>query len=294
MANKRLNRLVVTLFLCPLLITFYTEVAAAQDFKLVYEAGSPKELSRPHDIILSADRRYIYAADNNNDRITVLNPETLELLGSFGENEVSEPHDVVFDSEGRLLVADTGNSRIAIYEVSGVKGVFVGEYTGEFHRPEGVAVHPNGRVYVSGAGSNNIVALEQGKTVTKAEGLSSPHDVAVAADGSLWLADAGNDRILRMSEDLKILTVIKGNPYAFNGPRYLGFDSKDRLYVADKYAHQVKVLTPDHQLLYVLGEGRSGLGPGLFDRPEGVVINDNKVWFSDTYNNRIVRYRISE
>ena len=64
--------------------------------------------------------------------------------------------------------------------------------------------------------------------------------------------------------------------------------------VADKYAHQIKVLSPEHQLFYVVGKSRSGMGPGLFDRPEGVVIHDDKVWFSDTYNNRIVRYRINE
>lgn len=269
-------------------------VTFAQQFELVYEAHSGQAFAQPHDITLSSDHRYLYVADNNNDRIAVLDPGSLALLGSFAEGEVSGPHDVVFQSGGRLLVADTGNSRIAIYEVSGEKGQLVGEYTGDFYRPEGVAVHPNGRIYVTGAGSNNIVAIENGKALAKAGGLSSPHDVAVAADGSVWIADAGNDRLVRMSEDLKTLTVLEGKPYHFDGPRYLDFDSKGRLYVADKYAHKIKVLTPDNQLFYTLGEDRSGLGPGLFDRPEGVVISKDQVWFSDTYNNRIVRYRISE
>ncbi len=193
-----------------------------------------------------------------------------------------------------MLVADTGNSRIAIYEVSGATGRLVGEVIGDFSRPEGVAVHPNGRLYVTGAGSNNIVALHNGKPVAKAAGLSSPHDVAVAADGSVWVADAGNDRLLRMSEDLKILNIIAGTPYDFDGPRYLEFDGQDRLYVADKYAHKIKVLTPDYKLMYTLGQDRAGLGPNVFDRPEGVVIDNQHVWFSDTYNNRIVRYRITE
>ena len=287
-------KLEVSSFFCSVLIAVFSVTATAQNFELTYEAGSSQEYSRPHDITLSADRRYLYVADNNNDRIAVLDSATLVLLGSFGEDEVSEPHDVAFDADGRLLVADTGNSRVAIYDVNGVEGVLIGEYTGEFSRPEGVAVHPNGRVYVSGAGSDNIVALEQGQSVANAGGFSSPHDVAIAPDGSVWLADAGNDRLLRMSEDLKPLSVVEGSPYAFNGPRYLDFDAKGRLYVADKYTHRIKVLTPDHRLIYVLGEGRSGLAPGLFDRPEGVVIDGDKVWFSDTYNDRIVRYRINE
>ena len=267
-------------------------VAQVQAFELSFEAHSELSFAQPHDITLSPDRRYLYVADNNNDRIAVLDPASLALLGSFAQGEVREPHDVVFQADGKLLVADTGNSRIAIYEVSGATGRLVGEVRGNFSRPEGVAVHPNGRIYVTGAGSNNIVALDNGKPVATTAGLSSPHDVAIAADGSVWIADAGNDRLLQMSEDLKILTSVEGAPYDFAGPRYLDFDNQGRLYVADKYSHKIKVLSPDNRLIYILGEDRAGLGPGMFDRPEGVVIDKQQVWFSDTYNNRLVRYRI--
>ena len=269
-------------------------VAQVQAFELSFEAHSEASFAQPHDIILSPDRRYLYVADNNNDRIAVLDPTSMALIGSFAEGEVSAPHDVVFQADGKLLVADTGNSRIAIYEVTGATGRLVGEVTANFSRPEGVAVHTNGRLYVTGAGSNNIVALEKGKPVATTAGLSSPHDVAIAADGSVWVADAGNDRLLRMSEDLKLLTIIEGTPFDFNGPRYLDFDSQGRLYVADKYSHKIKVLSPDNKLMYTLGGDRAGLGPGRFDRPEGVVIDNQHVWFSDTYNNRIVRYRIND
>ena len=269
-------------------------ITHVQAFELTFEAQSAASFAQPHDITLSPDQRFLYVADNNNDRIAVLDPTSLALLGSFAQGEVSEPHDVVFQADGKLLVADTGNSRIAIYEVSGATGQFVGEVRGNFSRPEGVAVHPNGRLYVTGAGSNNIVALDNGKPVATAAGFSSPHDVVIAADGSVWVADAGNDRLVQLSEDLKSLTIIEGAPYHFDGPRYLDFDSQGRLYVADKYAHQIKVLAPDNTLLYTLGQDRAGLGPGMFDRPEGVVIYKQHVWFSDTYNNRIVRYRITQ
>jgi DNA-binding beta-propeller fold protein YncE len=269
-------------------------VDQVQAFELAFEAHSAPSFAQPHDITLSPDQRYLYVADNGKDRIAVLDPTSLALVGSFAKGEVSEPHDVVFQADGKLLVADTGNSRIAIYKVSGATGRFVGEVLGDFTRPEGVAVHPNGRIYVTGAGSDNVVALDNGKTVAKAEGLSSPHDIAIALDGSIWIADAGNDRLLHMSEELKTLNIIEGAPYQFDGPRYLDFDSKGRLFVADKYTHKIKVLTPDNKLLYTLGQNRAGRGPGLFDRPEGVVIYNEHVWFSDTYNNRIVRYRITE
>lgn len=259
---------------------------------LIYVTGSKPQFAQPHDIVLSVDKNHLYVADNNNDRVAVLDANSLEFLASFGEGEVSEPHDVVFQSADRLLIADTGNSRIAIYQIRGTMGRLTSELRGAFRRPEGVTVHPNGRVYVTGASSGNIEAFENGQSVAVAGGLSSPHDVIVAADGSLWIADAGNDRLVQMSEDLKVKRILKDAPYHFNGPRYLDFDQAGRLYVADKYNHQIKVLAPDMNVLLTLGSGDAGLGPGKFDRPEGITIHGTDVWFSDTYNNRIVRYRI--
>ena len=60
------------------------------------------------------------------------------------------------------------------------------------------------------------------------------------------------------------------------------------LFVADKYSNSIKLISPEGELVQVLGGGKSG----IFDRPEGVEIRGGDLWFSDTYNNRIVRYRM--
>ena len=261
-------------------------------FELVYEKATDTVYSHPHDVVLSADQRYLYVADNGNDRIAVLDPDSLKLLGSFGLDELNEPHDVVFDGAGRLLVADTGGSRIAIYEVDGMQAKLVDELSQLIRRPEGVAVHPNGYVYATGAGSGNIVAYDNGQIVYSMGGLAAPHDVSVAPDGTLWIADSNNNRLLNVTQKLKIIRALEGKPYNFSGPRYLDFDDAGRLYIADKYNHQIKVLAPDLSMLLTLGDPQSTFGPRYFDRPEGITIHTNRVWFADTYNDRIVRYRI--
>jgi len=266
----------------------------ATAFDLEFVAASPQLYDKPHDLALSPDGRFLYVADNDNDRIAVLDPVSLAFLGTFGEGEVGAPHDVAFDADGRLLVADTSNSRIAVYAVSGVEGRLDGEIRGTVRRPEGVAVHPTGRVYATGASSDNLEAFEEGTPVRAVGGFSSPHDVAVAPDGRIWIADAGNDRPVILSPELDVLGTVEGAAYRFDGPRYLDFDAAGRLYVADKNAHQVKVLAPDASLIFTLGSGRGELGPDAFDRPEGVAIRGADVWFSDTYNDRIVRYHIVE
>ena len=267
-------------------------VGRAAELRFSLEAASAEDFARPHDVVLSPDGSKLYVADNGNHRIAVLDALFLTEIGSFGSGEVREPHDVVFDGEGRLLVADTGNNRIAIYEVSGSGGRLAGQLAGGIRGPEGVDVHSDGRVLATGAQSGNLVVFQEGRIIKERGGFSAPHDITVAPDGSLWVADSGNNRMVQLDEDLRMVRVLAGGVYAFSGPRYQDFDSSGRMFVADKYSNQIKIIAPDGALLQVLGTKRAGRGDGLFDRPEGVEIRDNQAWFADTYNNRIVRYRV--
>jgi len=265
--------------------------ARAESVKFQMKASSAENYGVPHNIVLSLDGKQLYVADNENDRIVILDAQSLQERGVFARGEVSGPHDVAFDARGRLLVADTGNHRIAVYEVAGVSAKFVGAMRGRIRSPEGVAAHEDGRVFATGASSGNMVVYRDGKVVGEVGGFSSPHGIAIDRQGGIWVADASNDRLVRLNDKLEITKVLDGKVYAFNGPRYLDFDASGRMYVADKYANSIKVIAPDGKLIAILGRDKSGRGEGVFDRPEGVEIRGNDIWFSDTYNNRVVRYR---
>ena len=43
-------------------------------------------------------------------------------------------------------------------------------------------------------------------------------------------------------------------------------------------------------LLGAIGDGKPGLGPNKLDDPEGVAVRGNSYYFSDSDNNRIVKY----
>ncbi len=221
----------------------------------------------------------------------MLDAETLALVEAFGADHQNGTHDVDFDAAGRLYVADTHNHRVAVYAMRGLKGELVGQLSERISKPEGVLVHPNGRVYVTGAGSGNIVAYEDGKVVAEAGRLSAPHDVEAAPGGDIWIADAGNDRMVRMTPALKVVAVLDGDTYAFRGPRYLDVLDDGTLIVADKYSHSVKVIAPDGGLIATLGE--KGRGPNRFRTPEGIEVRGQTLWIADSGNDRIVKYRFS-
>lgn len=275
-----------------LLAAFAAGLPAKAKPLLKFLGASTADLGNPHDLKLTPDGSYLLVSDVDNNRVVFLDPETLQLAGAFGSDHQSATHDVDFDAAGRLYVADTHNNRVTIYEMDGLKAKLSGELKGAFRGPEGVLVHPNGRIYVGGAWSGNVVAFEDGKPVKELKGLSAPHDLEVLLDGDIWLSDSGNDRLLLLSPDLEIKKELKGAPYNFDGVRYMDILDDGTLIVGDKNNHQIKIISREGKLLTVVGSGKGGKGPGEFRTPEGVEVSGDTVWVSDSGNDRVVRYRL--
>jgi DNA-binding beta-propeller fold protein YncE len=253
-------------------------------------------LAEPHDAAFSPDGKLIYLTDMRNSRIQILEAMTLKAVGSFGTGELSYPHDAEFDASGRLLVADTGNDRIAIYEVKGAQAKLAGELKG-LAGPEGVAVTPDGRVLVTNTRNATLSVFRDGKLESTAGGpgtkdgeLRNPHDVEAAGDGSVYIVDSANNRIQVFDAALKHRASF-GTEIGLNGPKYLSFDG-DRIWLADEYNHRILLLDRSHKLLGVLGSGARGRGPTAFYKPEAVLARAPHVWVIDTYNSRIVLLRI--
>jgi len=266
---------------------------AASELVLTYLGASTTPLENPHDLKLSPDGRYLFVSDVGNNRVAILDPESLELRGEFGADHQSGTHDVDFDARGRAYVADTHNNRVLIYTVDGLEARRVGELGERIRGPEGVLAHPNGRIYVAGAWSGNLVAYQDGRVVAELGGLSSPHDVELADNGDIWLADAGNDRLLLLSPDLEIKAELGGKKYDFDGVRYMDLTAQGMIIAADKNNHSVKFIDASGDLLLTLGDGSRGKGANRFTTPEGVELRGSTLWLSDSGNDRIVRYRIS-
>lgn len=271
----------------------------AEEISPAFLAASDDSFSRPHDLVLSPDKRLLFVADMGNDVVKVLDPETLAVVGVIGRGELDAPHDVAFDREGRLLVADSGNDRIAIYTVEDTKATYVGELRGDLASPEGVAPGPGGRVYVTNAGRHDIVVFSAGRVTHRAGSRGNgdneyvrPHDIRIGGGGEIYVADPGNDRIQILTPELEFIGTLDGPPYDFDEPKYLTTDARGWLYVADQYNNRIKILDNARNPVAAIGTGERGDGPDRLNQPEGVEVWDDLVWVSDTYNNRILLYRL--
>lgn len=133
-----------------------------------------------------------------------------------------------------------------------------------------------------------------------------PHGVAVAPDGSVFLIDDWGHAVYKFTPQGELLmtlgtpgkesdTGVKNKDYRtqtqlagpFNMPTNVAFSPEGDIYVSDGYGNaRVHRFSADGELLASWGE--LGSGPGQFELPHGVAIDGNgKVFISDRENTRI-------
>jgi DNA-binding beta-propeller fold protein YncE len=184
-----------------------------------------------------------------------------------------------------------------------------GAQPGQFEAPRGVALAPDGSIYVADSRNNRIQKFDgMGKLLLAWGSLGSldaktanpgtfnePWGVAVAADGSVYVSDTWNHRIQKFDANGKFLQMwgIFGQaetPDAFWGPRAIAIDGQGRVYVADTGNKRIVVFDANGQSLNVIGG--AGTDPGQFDEPVGLAVtSDGTLYVADTWNQRIQQFK---
>jgi hypothetical protein len=269
----------------------------AQDAALPFasfDLASEAVLNDPHDLAFGPDD-LLYIADKFGNRLVVMEPETLEIIRTIGEGALPGVHDISFFGDDKVATAVTGAGVVAIYDdvlQAGTRPDLILAAP----RTEGVLAHSNGQIYAMASGIG-VVALYDGENlIATAEGHPGAHDIAEDLEGNIWVADNQARRLVKYSATLDRLQVLDHSKYGFLGPRYLDIDDFGRLIVADQDAHRILLIDPNGPeggtLIGVLGDGLPGIGANKFDDPEGVAVRGNRYFFSDSDNNRIVRYSV--
>lgn len=270
-----------------------TQFAIAQEpapFASFVDASDPV-LNDPHDLAFGPDGN-LYIADKFANRVVVMHPDTLEVIGSIGDGALMGAHDVSFGPDGVLYVSATGLSAVVSFDLSDGPPKNQGALQ-PFPRTEGLLAHSNGRLYVMASGTGQLFAVEGENVVAVTDGLSGAHDVAEGQDGTIWVADNFRKRLVQYNQELEQLRTLEDAKFGFVGPRYMDFDEDGVLYVADQDAHRIVKIDPiSNEIMGIIGSGMPGLGPNLLDDPEGVAVRGSEFFFSDSDNNRIVKYLV--
>ncbi len=134
-----------------------------------------------------------------------------------------------------------------------------------------------------------------------------PHNVAVDAEGMIYVADSGNHQIKKLDRDGKLLAAwghlcqmydeMKGcrSPDGAGGffePWGVAVDANGFVYVADTWNHRIQKFTSDGEFVTMWGQygtvDNASDGEGLFWGPRDVTVAPNgAVYVTDTGNKRI-------
>lgn len=126
-----------------------------------------------------------------------------------------------------------------------------------------------------------------------------PRSLALAPDGSVYVADTGNSRIVHLDAQGKVLGSWGGrtpegqNPPAagtFNEPWGVAVDAGGNVYVTDTWNHRVQKFDAQGSFLLEWGTGGvSAEGSDRFWGPRGIAVGPNgNVYVTDTGNRRVV------
>jgi glucose/arabinose dehydrogenase len=227
----------------------------------------------------------------------------------------TRPSSLAIGQKGQLYVADDARNQILQALPGGTFRVIAGTgqagFSGDggpavkaaLNDPGGMAVGPDGTIYLADTGNNRIRAIAPDGTITTVAGggqapgwvadgtrplaaaLTSPADVALSARGTLYIADA--DEILSLPAAGR-LEVVAGKPGATGAPKAgaratrtsaddpsgIAFDRAGDLFVSGSATKSLYVITRSGRVRLPIG--RAGFSPrgraGLVTTPSGDVL----------------------
>jgi uncharacterized protein (TIGR03663 family) len=169
----------------------------------------------PRDVAVDPSGR-VYVADTGNKRISVHNAdgEFLFQIGSGGylEGELDEPVGFDISSEGKLFVADTWNLRIQTFNELEPgffsylsEWSFEGWYGQSVENKPYLAVGPQDQVCVTDPEGHRVLCFDGtgdylfgwGSYGSGPNQFILPSGLAFEPSGAIWVADGGNNRLMR-------------------------------------------------------------------------------------------------
>ncbi len=282
-------------------------------------AGSDNaHFNRPAEIAVDPSGR-LYVADALNHRVQRCTYTTTWACSTFhgtgtaggGTNQLNLAYGLGIDSAGSTIyIADNANGRVKKCTTNGACSTFI---TG-LNWPTNVAVDTSGSVFVSnfynytvrkyssGGSFLGIVAGRSGVPyLTDGVHYYRPWGVAVAPDGSSYIAESGGYRLIKLDRNgVPQWTIgepgIHGNDNAHFGSFWAGpegnlaIDAAGRVYVPDTGNHRIQVFNADGA--FHRSFGQYGTGNTQFDCPAGVTISpvNGDIFVVDKCNQRIQVY----
>lgn len=142
--------------------------------------------------------------------------------------------------------------------------------------------------------------------VGTAASFNHPNGIAIDAQGNLYIADEGNNKIRKITQAGVVTTFAgiggsaggeidgPGNIATFASPEGLAVDATGNVYVADYAGNKIRKIDPNGFVSTIAGTGVAGSTDGIgsvakFNGPMGVAIDGNGILYIADGNNYVIR-----
>ncbi|MDP3372383.1 MAG: autotransporter-associated beta strand repeat-containing protein [Candidatus Paracaedibacteraceae bacterium] len=213
----------------------------------------------------------LFVSEFGNNRIRKitqsLNVST--FIGNGSSAVLSAPYSSVFDTLGNLYVSESGNNRISKITPSGVRSTLAGSGVAGFADAAGTSAQ-----------------------------FSEPRGIIIDSLGNLYVADAQNYRIRKITTDGVVSTFAgsgtagfangTGTSAQFNVLRGITIDNANNLFVLDRGNSCIRKITTGGVVSTFAGSGIAGFADGTgtaprFNSPAGITIDPfNNLYVTDS------------
>ncbi|MBQ14842.1 MAG: peptidyl-alpha-hydroxyglycine alpha-amidating lyase family protein [Gammaproteobacteria bacterium] len=169
----------------------------------------------------------------------------------------------------------------------------------EWGQTPNVTIDKDGNLYAFHRAEPPILKFDPAGNVIKtwgSEWLALPHGFRAAPDGSLWATDYHRQNghvVVKFNTEGRLLLTLGTRgfsgtlPNTFNGPADVAVAQNGDVFVADGHYNN-RIVKFNSQGRYLMEWGHKGTGPGEFDLPHTIVIDQRgRVLVGDRSNHRI-------
>lgn len=261
--------------------------------------------------------------------------------GAVTSAQFKAPSDLCIDDAGNVYVSDFENQRIRKIDISGNVTTIAGNGNigyldgnnkdAEFDYPRGIVMDIEGNLFISDSWNHRIRKINLTDSIVSTfaggginTGVSSigdhidgsdttarfytPSGLAIDGENNIYVADAYNHRIRKITPDAIVSTIAGSGPIGagvggysngdaltslLNTPTELFVATDGRIYISDTYNYRVRLLD-DETLFDVAGNGDAGYEDGIdslaeFKFTRGIVLDASKehIYVCDYTNRRI-------
>jgi sugar lactone lactonase YvrE len=256
--------------------------------------------------------------------------------GPANKADMDFPAAIARDAQGDFYIADWGNHRIRKINSKGIITTIAGNgnagYSGdgglataaEINSPSGIALDVNGNIYFTEFNNHVLRKIDNQGIISTVAGngqsgcsadpgtvssckLSFPHGVTIDLSGNIYIVDAGNHKIRRISSTGSICTIAGKGTAGFTGdggqaqaaelswPHGVAVDNSGNIYITDMNNHRIRKVDVNGVITTFAGTGNRGFsgdnGSPLqaeIGGPIGIAVDGSgAVYFTDTFNHRI-------